>query len=103
MSLLARPRRQPRAVAAPGSILRREGAISLSPEIALSERSRVSRGPGAVQMHTTPRHIRGEGDVYGTTCSDHSDSWSWPGRGSIGILASSVVAMPPWNRAGHRG
>jgi hypothetical protein len=39
-----------------------------------------------------------EGDVYGTTCSDHSDSWSWPGRGSIGILASSVVAMPPRHR-----
>jgi len=37
------------------------------------------------------------------TCSDHIESWSWPRRGSIGILASSLVAMPPRQRGPSGG
>jgi len=55
------------------------------------------------RLHTASRHIRDEGHVYGATCSDHVESWSWPGPGSIGIIASSLVAMPPRQRGPARG
>ena len=48
MSPLRDSTRQPRAVEAPGSILRRGALSGYPPKIALSERSRVSREPGAV-------------------------------------------------------